>query len=202
MHRHCMFGIVFINDWGFSFIICWWWNSNASPSRFSTTSPCSTITSPATSSPTSPSSSTPVPVIKQLMPPENDCGAVVPQYTVHALTFRGDTVNAQFSVSCDADLGGGDFMSFYSPSLTTCMHGCAMFNYWQTVYKNHLELNCSGVTYIPGAFAEGNCWFKPWGYNTAVTAKKSCSYARLNRWSWKSSAEGQGGEASWKKIHH
>ena len=149
---------------------------NGSPSPSSSTTP-SSMTSSATSSPT-PSSSTQFPVVKQLLQPDNDCEAIGPQYTID--TIRGKTVNWQFNVSCDTQFAQGDFMSFYSPSLTTCMHGCAMFNYWQTIYKNHLELNCSGVTYLPGKSDEGNCWLKPWGYTTATTQLKNSAYARLN----------------------
>lgn len=172
-------------------------NSSHSSSLSSTTaapfSSSSTIISPAassrqssssqhpTSSSSSSSSSTSIPVVRQLTQPDNDCEAVGSQYLVQSSTFRGETVKAQFTVSCNTDFGGGDFMSFYSPSLTTCMHGCSMFNYWQSVYKNHLELNCSGVTYLPANYGEGNCWLKPWGYSTARMERKNCSYAFLNR---------------------
>ncbi len=197
---------------GVSINHCWWWNINDSSSLSSTAFPSSTITcpaisspatsssrtsSPATSSPTSSSSSTKFPVVKQLVQPDNDCEAIGPQYTIRIRTFRGDTVNTQFNVSCNTQFNAGDFMSFYSPSLTTCMHGCAMFNYWQTVYNNHLELNCSGVTYLPGAYGEGNCWLKPWGYTTVVTEQQNSSYARLNHVIWRLGGEGK---ASWNFI--
>lgn len=71
-------------------------------------------------------------------------------------------------------------MSFYSPSLTTCMQGCAAFNFWQTTSKNHPELNCSGVTYEPKMGEKGNCWLKSSDYTTAITSKQDTAYAKLS----------------------
>ena len=140
----------------------------------------SAFPSSASTSATSPSSSSSpqFPVVKQLEKPNNDCEAIGPQYTIR--TMKGKVINAQFNVSCNTQFANGDFMSFYSPSLTTCMQGCAMFNYWQTLNNNHRDLNCSGVTYLPGTFEDGNCWLKPWGYKTAITQLENSTYARLN----------------------
>lgn len=155
---------------------------DGSPSQSPSAFPSSTSTS-ATSPPTS-SSLTQFPVVKQLEKPNNDCEAIGPQYKISMM--KGKVINALFNISCNTQFGQGDFMSFYSPSLTTCMQGSAMFNYWQSVYNNQLELNCSGVTYLPGTFEEGNCWLKPWGYTTATTQQENSSYARLNYviWRW------------------
>lgn len=120
--------VLVIFDWAFH-----WSFTNGGAVNNSSPSLYSSATS-ATSSPTS-SSSTQFPVVQPLQQPGNDCEAIGPQYTIHNINKNYPTV--QFNVSCNIQFEQGDFMSFYSPSITTCMHGCAMFNYLQTVYNNH-----------------------------------------------------------------
>lgn len=40
------------------------------------------------------------------------------------------STNIVFDVYCNTDFVDGDFMSFYSPSLTTCIKGCVLYNDW------------------------------------------------------------------------
>lgn len=57
------------------------------------------------------------------------------------------TDDAQFDIFCNTGFNGGNFMTFYSPSLITCINGCATFNYWQIMNGNIGTMNCSGVKY-------------------------------------------------------
>lgn len=137
-------------------------------------SPSQSPSAPASTLATSPSSSSflpQFPVVNPLEKPNNDCEAIGPQYNIS--NMKGKYINANFNVSCNTQFTNCDFMSFYSPSLTTCMQGCVMFNYWQTINDNYLKLNCSGVTYLLGTFEGGNCWLKPWGYTTATTQQET-----------------------------
>ena len=143
-----------------------------SPSLASSSTSAST-TSSASSSTTSPPSTG----IQVVGLPKNDCKAVSPQYTIKSLD--GKEINAKFDVSCDTGFYGGDIMSFYSPSLITCIRGCAMFNYWQTLDVHPANLNCSGIAYWPGINEEGNCWLKPGGYISIASQEKNATYAKL-----------------------
>lgn len=151
--------------------------SNPSQSPTSESAFLSSTAALATSSTTS--SPTVFPIVEPLQHPNNDCEAVQPQYTIE--TAKGKSINATFDVSCDTEFHGGDFMSFYSPSLTTCIRGCAMFNFWQTQAENGKSEDkvCSGITYLPYSLEEGNCYLKPVGYTSVVFRKTNITYAKL-----------------------
>lgn len=164
-----------VNCFGPSFLIL----STFSTLSLSTplaSSTSASATSSASSSTTSPPS-TGIQVVGPLEKPTNDCKAVQPQYTIKLLD--GKNINAKFDVSCDTGFYGGDIMSFYSPNLITCIRGCAMFNYWQTLNVNLANFNCSGVAYWPGINEGGNCWLKLGGYLTIASQEENATYAKL-----------------------
>lgn len=70
-------------------------------------------------------------------------------------------------------------MTFYSPSLITCMNGCATFNYWQIMNGDIGRMNCSGVKYGLNSDSVGNCYMKRGGYQTDMFHGVNMTYARL-----------------------
>lgn len=140
-----------------------------------TSSSISSVTSSTSSSTISPAS-TQISVVEPLQQPKNDCEALQPLYTIK--TIDGKT-NAQFDISCNTDFVGGSFIEFYSPSLTTCVQSCALFNYWQTKNGFYTDTNCSSVTYWPEIVENGNCWLKVSGYPSVTSPKNNGAYAKL-----------------------
>lgn len=153
----------------------------SSAATLATSSTTSSSTSPSTSSSTSSVTSTtkPIHVVEPLQDPNNDCEAVQPLYTID--TLKGESVNATFDVSCETEFFGGDFMIFYSPSVTTCIRGCAMFNRLRTQTENGTsgDVICSGVVYLASNLIDGNCHLKPVGYTSVVARKTNSTYAKL-----------------------
>ncbi len=125
------------------------------------------------------SSTTPFPVVEPLPPPNNDCEAVQPQYTIK--NAKGKLINATFDVICDTNSPGGDFLSFYSPSVTTCIRACAVFNVLQTETETGKSggKNCSAIVYSPTFTVDGNCFLKPEGFVSVASRKTNVTYARL-----------------------
>lgn len=154
-------------------------NSLSNPSQFLSlesaflSSTATLTTSSTTFSPTV------FPIVEPLQHPNNDCEAIQPQYTIKSAKRK--SINATFDISCDTEFHGGDFMSFYSPSLTTCIRGCAMFNFWQRQAEKSESGNkiCSGITYLPYSIEDGNCYLKPVGYMSVVFRKSNITYAKL-----------------------
>lgn len=126
------------------------------------------------------SSETPLPVVETLPLPNNDCGAVQPQYTIE--NVRGKLANATFDISCDTLSSGIDLLSFYSPSVTTCIRACAIFNIYQTLTEPGRSVaakNCSAIIYSPTFTVDGNCFLKQDGIPSVETRKANVTYAKL-----------------------
>lgn len=148
-------------------------SSSAVSTASSSISSATSSTSLSTISP----ASNQIPVVEALQKPNNDCEALQPLYTIK--TIDGKTINAQFDISCNTDFVGGSFIEFYSPSLTTCIQGCALFNYWQTKNTVSTNPNCSDVTYWPEIVENGNCWLNTSGYPSVASRKNNSAYAKL-----------------------
>lgn len=121
-------------------------------------------------------------VFAALAQPSNDCAAFSTPYTADVsenLFKLKPSTNAIFDIYCRTDYVKGDFMSFYAPSLITCMNGCATFNYWQDFNGELAKKNCSGVVYGLLLVAHGNCYLKSGGYVTTMTRNEFGTYARL-----------------------
>lgn len=161
-----------------------------SASSLTTISSLSSPTSPQDNLPTlSPSTSTtsfgsPTQTlgVKTLPQPSNDCEAIGPQYTAELREerfLRDGITNTVFEIYCKTDLNVGAFMSFYSPSITTCIDGCAAYNAWQIYHNYPRGLNCSGVTYGIKRAGYGNCILKAPGIIAAPFESADWAYAKL-----------------------
>lgn len=164
-------------------------NLNLSPST-SSALPSPTIfpsiisfSSFATATPTTLESPLESQVIKPLPQPNDDCTALAPQYISKATNgiIGGKTTDSEFDIVCNTNYQNGDFMSFYSPSLTTCIDGCALYNAWQIFYNYPRGLNCSGVTYVSDIMDWGNCFLKDAGYTSVLTQQNNITYAKLKK---------------------
>lgn len=126
------------------------------------------------------SSTTPLPVVEILPLPNNDCGAVQPEYTIKKA--RGKLTNAKFDISCDTNSPGGDFLTLYSPSVITCIRACAIFNLYQTFTgpgRTAAVKNCSAIVYSATYTVDGNCYLKEDGIPSVPTREANVTYARL-----------------------
>lgn len=136
----------------------------------------------SSTSTTSPGSSAQTPGAILLLQPRDDCDAIRPKYTAKLSEDKflrsgiGDTV---FDIYCQTDLDVGAFMSFYSPSITTCIDGCAAYNAWQIYHNFPRGLNCSGVTYGIKQAGYGNCLLKAAGVVAALKGSTQFAYAKL-----------------------
>ena len=156
-------------------------NAISNSSRFTTSKSAfiSSTASSATSSTTRSitSSTIPFPVVEPLQQPNNDCKAVQPQYVIK----NGKSINATFDISCDTEFSGGDFFIFYSPSVTTCIRACAVFNVlqMQTEISKSRGKNCSAIIYTTKMRPDGNCFLKQEGYPSVASRKTDVTYAKL-----------------------
>lgn len=112
-------------------------------------------------------------MVESLQQPRFDCPAIPSPYTVDIDKKKignkiPSTNDAQFDIFCNTGFNGGNFMTFYSPSLITCINGCATFNYWQIMNGNIGTMNCSGVKYGLNSDSVGNCYLKSGAYRTMV----------------------------------
>ncbi len=140
-------------------------NSSSSPSRTLVQSPIQSF-------------------IKPLQEPSDDCGAVQPQYI--AASSSQELLRNEpkvFDVYCKTEALDGDFMSFYSPSLITCIDGCAAYNTWQITNSLPRTLNCSSVRYSLRIGIWGNCFLKQAGNILRMSESAVATYAKL-RASW------------------
>lgn len=119
-------------------------------------------------------------LVQPLQQPSDDCGAVQPQYTPpYSVQELPLNIQKVFDVYCKINAVDGDFMSFYSPSLTTCIDGCAAYNTWQITNSLPRALNCSGVTYTIRMGKWGNCFLKQAGNVLRMSESAACTYAKL-----------------------
>lgn len=119
-------------------------------------------------------------LVQPLQQPSDDCGAVQPQYTPpHSVQELARNIAKVFDVYCKINAVDGDIMSFYSPSLTTCIDGCAAYNTWQITNSLPRTLNCSGVTYAIRVGIWGNCYLKQAGNVLRMSESADYTYAKL-----------------------
>lgn len=155
--------------------------SVTTPALYSSTYLSTTLPASSSSPSITPAQSPTQSLVKALQQPSDDCAAVGPQYIAQSNEgmLNQKSTNKVFDVYCNTDFVRGDFMSFYSPSLTTCIKGCVSYNAWQ-IYNNFPRgLNCSGVTYVTQVVFWDNCFLKAAGTISVMSESASVAYAKL-----------------------